>query len=169
MPGRLAFDPMIKALTVEWIKAGPGNKVPLSIAKQIIREHEDAVFAAAREELDEEWQRWFLWEVCTHDMKYGDDGEMQCHGTDFKRDQMWLLQQHVSSAIGDRNKDLTDLRAANIDLTVRLSDSEGEVRECSKRIQVLEDLLNNIYRGPIGFAYPRDTDIIQIGKELGIR
>ena len=39
--------------------------------------------------------RMALWLACPHPMKYGDDGEMQCHGADFLRDTTDSLIQHV--------------------------------------------------------------------------
>lgn len=164
-----AFEPMMKALTVEMLKAGRGaGLLGLSTVKQVIADHQDDIFAAVREAIDDDMHRWFLWEACTHEGKYGDDGEMQCRGTDFKRAQLWELQQHVESAVAEKNKDLTDLRAENIGLTVRLSDAQAQIEQSSKRIEVLEDLLQDIYRGDLGYGNPTHPEIRRIRRELGL-
>jgi len=43
--------------------------------------------------------RHFAWVICPHEGKYGDDGEMQCHGTDFKQENFTQLSQHVIQAL----------------------------------------------------------------------
>jgi hypothetical protein len=40
-----------------------------------------------------------LFFMCPHDMKYGDDGEMQCRGADLKRLPVEDVVQHVVGAL----------------------------------------------------------------------
>ena len=42
--------------------------------------------------------RLWLWNGCTHDGKYGDDGELQCRGADFRRDPIPTLIAHIVQA-----------------------------------------------------------------------
>lgn len=44
-----------------------------------------------------EVRRW-LWDLCPHEGKYGDDGEMQCRARDFLRDQPYQLMRHLRLA-----------------------------------------------------------------------
>ena len=69
----------------------------------------------------EEGQRVALWTVCPHVGKYGDDGEMQCRGEDFKRnDSILLLTTHVQNAIKEM--------AYNPSLDEALNSGDGSYR-----------------------------------------
>jgi hypothetical protein len=46
---------------------------------------------------DDEIRQW-LWTDCPHEGKYGDDGELQCRGVDFRRDPLLSLIAHVIRA-----------------------------------------------------------------------
>jgi hypothetical protein len=48
-------------------------------------------------DLEADYRR-VLWESCPHPAKYGDDGEMQCAGADFVRDELTALREHVQLA-----------------------------------------------------------------------
>lgn len=68
------------------------GKSAREVAEQI--ESEMKSIAAALE-----GERTFLWEICPHDGKYGDDGEMQCRSVDFKRQEIYDCRQHVLVAL----------------------------------------------------------------------
>ena len=65
--------------------------------------HWDAIRAllAAYEERGQEnvALRFGLWAMCPHDMKYGDDGEQQCRGMDFKHRSTEDILQHVVESL----------------------------------------------------------------------
>jgi len=50
-----------------------------------------------RLQYDDAW-RYAAWNVCPHQGKYGDDGEMQCHGADFRRQSPVDLLAHLVRA-----------------------------------------------------------------------
>lgn len=74
---------------------------------------------AALERVEEvkQW-RYFAWAICPHVGKYGDDGEMQCNGEDFRRSDVKPLTAHVVVA-------LQEYSAA---LRQRVEELEGESR-----------------------------------------
>ena len=58
-----------------------------------------------------------LFFMCPHDMKYGDDGEMQCRGADLKRLPVEDVAQHVVGALREwREKDWAERDALRLDL-----------------------------------------------------
>ena len=167
-PGQTAFEPLLKALMKESLATKHGSLSYIQV-KALIKEYQDSVMTAARAEVDEEWHRWFLWEACPHELKYGDDGEMQCGGADFRRDELWTLQRHVQEALGEKHNDLMELRRERIDLSVRLADAEITTAKAGKRIEELEDALSDIYTGELGFKNPHHPHIIQAGIISGRR
>lgn len=125
---------------------------------------------AADVRTDDFWVRWFLWESCPHEGKYGDDGEMQCNvvsgGMDFKRDSMWEIQRHVQEAVANRDFDLEEARKEREAFRLRVAELVVERDKTSKQHEHMLDLLKNIYYGELGYKNPGHEHIQAIRRLL---
>jgi hypothetical protein len=129
----------------------------LSNVSNIVAHHFSNLVSAAREEANEDYHRWLLWEICPHEGKYGDDGQMQCNftsgPTDFLRDELWRLQQHVQDAWEERKRQ-------ELPNWYELINARADRLWTLKWMERFHSLLNEISRGDYGFAGRPITDMI---------
>ena len=62
---------------------------------QLRHKYEQSKKKNERLEKENRYFRVLLWRSCRHDMKYGDDGELQCGGLDFKRCDPVSIARHL--------------------------------------------------------------------------
>jgi len=85
------------------------DKVGATYAADTIKQRDEILRRVSADPLLQENLQWreFAWLSCPHDImgKYGDDGEMQCRGADFRRDKIEELSEHLRRARGFEGPD----------------------------------------------------------------